>query len=136
MEDRKNYRVACDIFVTKSHQLLLGLRKNIYGAGTWAVPGGHLEYGETTYDGAKRELLEETGITTDLELVLTAAGNSVGQAQYVHLGFWLKDPDQEPQLMEPESCEKWQYFDIFSLPENLFDQQKTLIDQFVKVFSK
>ncbi len=28
---------------------------------TWEIPGGHIEAGETPFDAAKRELMEETG---------------------------------------------------------------------------
>ncbi|WP_373002981.1 NUDIX hydrolase [Hyphomonas sp.] len=35
-------------------------------AGDWSIPGGRLEFGERTADGALRELREETGITARL----------------------------------------------------------------------
>jgi len=37
-----------------------------HGAGTWSVPGGHLETGESVVEAAVRELYEETGIETEL----------------------------------------------------------------------
>lgn len=43
--------------------LLLELSPEKQEAGFWGVPAGKLEKGETPLKGARRELLEETGIT-------------------------------------------------------------------------
>lgn len=45
--------------------VLLVKRKNNPNAGLWGFPGGHVELGETGLECAKRELLEETGITAN-----------------------------------------------------------------------
>ncbi|HYD09806.1 MAG TPA: NUDIX hydrolase [Acidimicrobiales bacterium] len=42
--------------------LLLIRRGNEPGRGTWSVPGGRMEPGETIQEAVVRELLEETGI--------------------------------------------------------------------------
>ena len=39
----------------------------------WSVPKGHMEAGETEVETAQRELLEETGLTAQLDLGRTAA---------------------------------------------------------------
>ncbi|MEJ6404424.1 NUDIX hydrolase [Yoonia sp. 2307UL14-13] len=41
---------------------LLVRRKNEPDAGKWGFAGGHVEWGETAFDAAARELEEETGV--------------------------------------------------------------------------
>ncbi len=46
-------------------EILLGLRQGSHGEGEWCFPGGHLEFGETVFETAKREVSEETGLEVD-----------------------------------------------------------------------
>eukprot|EP01138_Halocafeteria_seosinensis_P011638 gb/GECG01011889.1/.p1 GENE.gb/GECG01011889.1/~~gb/GECG01011889.1/.p1 ORF type:complete len:211 (+),score=27.35 gb/GECG01011889.1/:1-633(+) len=46
-------------------RLLVGRRQGSHGEGTYALPGGHLEAGETWATCVLRELEEETGISTE-----------------------------------------------------------------------
>ncbi|CBQ73543.1 conserved hypothetical protein [Sporisorium reilianum SRZ2] len=56
-------RVGVAVFVSneKGH-ILIGKRTGSHGAGTLALPGGHLELHESFYDCAAREVYEETGL--------------------------------------------------------------------------
>lgn len=51
----------CVVFDARG-RLLLIRRKNAPFQGQFALPGGFMELGETTEEGARRELREETGI--------------------------------------------------------------------------
>ena len=54
--------VGVGVIVLRNGLVLLGERIGSHGSGTWALPGGHLEFGETVEQCAAREVLEETGL--------------------------------------------------------------------------
>ena len=54
--------LTCDAVVVCSDHVLLIERGEGAGTGLLAVPGGFLEKNERFYDGARRELREETGL--------------------------------------------------------------------------
>lgn len=60
--DSKNVRVGIAVFVFKEGTFLMQRRTGSHGAGSWSVPGGHLEFGESFEDTARREVKEETGV--------------------------------------------------------------------------
>jgi 8-oxo-dGTP diphosphatase len=63
------FAVDCVVF-DAANRLLLIRRKNPPFQGQLALPGGFIEYGETTEEAAARELLEETNLTaTNLTLI-------------------------------------------------------------------
>jgi 8-oxo-dGTP diphosphatase len=61
--------VACVVF-DGDGKLLLVRRKHPPFRGRYALPGGYVEYGETTEQAAARELAEETGlVAADVSLI-------------------------------------------------------------------
>jgi 8-oxo-dGTP diphosphatase len=55
---------------------------------TWEIAGGHIDQGETSYDAARRELMEETGaLRFDLECVATYSVTKDGNTGYGRLFF-------------------------------------------------
>lgn len=59
-------RVGVGVFViNEKDHVLLGKRTGSHGAGTLALPGGHLELHESFQECAAREVLEETGLLVD-----------------------------------------------------------------------
>ncbi len=129
MSDVSSVKVACDVIITQKNQLLLGKRGNCYGAGTWALPGGHLEIGEKLVDTARREIKEELDIDAK-DLRLIAITDPLIMPQYVHVAFLLENYEGEYKLMEPDKCEEWKFFDLDKLPKNILPTHQDIIRAF------
>jgi 8-oxo-dGTP diphosphatase len=117
--------------VIKDNKVLLGKRKNAHGAGTWAFPGGHLEYKESIEACAKREVFEETGIHIKNIRYGTFTNDIFpkDQKHYVTL-FVISEYDEgDLELKEPEKCEKWDWFLWNELPEPKFLPLDNLLKQ-------
>jgi mutator protein MutT len=101
--------VGIAVIVIKDNRVLLGKRKNAHGAGSWAFPGGHLEFNESIEGCAVREVFEETGIRIK-NLRYGPYTNDFFEAEgrhYVTL-FVIADHDSgQPTVREPHKCEKW-----------------------------
>jgi len=123
-------KVGCEVFIINSDQLLLGLRKNSYGAGTWALPGGHLEFGEKLVDAAKRELKEELDINASKLEIVAITDDPKDDGHYIHVSFILKDYLGGFKLMEPDRCEEWKYFSFKALPEEIFLPHQRILETF------
>jgi 8-oxo-dGTP diphosphatase len=67
--EKPSVTADCVVFDNRD-RLLLIRRRNPPFAGQFALPGGFVDPGETTEAAARRELMEETGLTArDLRLV-------------------------------------------------------------------
>jgi 8-oxo-dGTP diphosphatase len=119
-DEYKKFYVGVNVFVVRDGKLLLGERLNVYGAGTWGLPGGHLEPGEAMDEAAGRELLEETSlIAASLEFVNLVNDRHGGQHR-LQVGFEAMGVSGESELREPERCREWRWFPLGELPANLF----------------
>lgn len=117
-------RVGVGLYIfNERHQVLFGLRQSVHDYGTWCPPGGHLEFGETNENAAVREAKEETGLVILPNDVFFQGVTNDFYAEenlhYITLHFFCTKYIGIPQIMEPQKCLKWQWFDINNLPENL-----------------
>ena len=65
-----SHRDGASIAVLSQNKVLLVRRMRAPSAGSWSLPGGKIEGGESPREAARRELKEETGIEADVEGVL------------------------------------------------------------------
>jgi len=115
-------RVGVGVIVCRAGRVLLGLRRGSHGAGTWALPGGNLEFGESALTCAQRELLEETALHAAAiqQAQYTVDHFPAEQKHYVTLFVEALDVTGEVQNCEPGKCDGWQWFPWDALPTPLF----------------
>jgi 8-oxo-dGTP diphosphatase len=113
---RLQFCIAVDVFVVRDGALLMGKRHGGFGAGFWGLPGGHLEKDETVEMAALRELKEETGLTAEKVEFAVVFNNNNREEPYIHFAMLASGVTGEPQLLEPDKCAGWQWFDLDDLP--------------------
>ena len=129
-----DFKIASNIVIYKSKSTLLGKRKKLPFKGKWSLPGGHLEYGESVYNCAARELTEETGISLKLQKLFFILEEITTTEQYYHYFFYNKIRGNEIKCYnnEPDNFEGWRFFPIKKLPGKILKQHKIAINYFIK----
>ena len=64
------YNIGVGGAVVRDGRLLLVRRASRHGHGNWQLPGGFIEPDETIEQAVVREVLEESGVTAEVEAVL------------------------------------------------------------------
>jgi 8-oxo-dGTP diphosphatase len=106
-------RTSSDKTDVKITNIWVGRRKGSHGCSKLALPGGHLEYGESWAGCAIREVQEEMGVTLPSVEFLHVTNDIMRQENKHYITIFmvgeLRDPvRQRPQNMEPEKCEGWE----------------------------
>lgn len=113
----------------KDGKVLVGERLASHGAGSFSIPGGHMEFGETFEEAALRELEEETGLT-DVEItdLICVKNDRVYEKHFVTIGMLAEWKSGEPIAMEPEKARNWSWYAPDEVPENLFLPSRAVIE--------
>jgi len=128
------------VMIIKDNKVLLGQRhvdpekasSLMNGEGTWTMPGGKLDFGESFEDGAKREVMEETGINVDVKdlKVISLTNDIVPNAHFVTIGLLHTNCNEEAKVMEPDEITQWKWFDLENLPEPLFEPSRKILKNY------
>ena len=135
-EHKEIPKIGVGVIITKNGKVLLGKRKNAHGDGTWSFPGGHLEFGESIEDCAKRETMEETGIKiknlrkfTFTNDIFEIDGHTKERKHYVTLFIKADYESGSVKIMEPDKCGRWEWFSPEDFPEPLFLPVRNLLKE-------
>jgi mutator protein MutT len=118
-----------EVFLTKRSQNTTNER------GTWEIPGGKVNFGETLQEAAKREAREEYGIDIKLIEQFPAQNHLIPEEKqhWVPTSFLANIiGNKKPKIMEPDKCDAIGWFSINKLPKPLSIITKIDINQYLK----
>ncbi|MGH9553918.1 MAG: nucleotide triphosphate diphosphatase NUDT15 [Terriglobales bacterium] len=128
-ETRTYPKIGVNVLVFRGWNLLLGRRRTSDDRRMWCPPGGHLEWGESVFACAHREVLEETAVRISnlIRGPYTNDRSCPDNMHYVSL-FVLADHESgSAENREPDVFDSWQWFDVECLPSPLFYNIANLI---------
>jgi 8-oxo-dGTP diphosphatase len=119
---QNNVRVGIAVFIFKDGKFLMQQRQGSHGAGSWSVPGGHLEIGESFEDTARREVKEETGLEIkNVRFGGITNDNFINEGKH-YVTIWMLSDWQSgiEHITEPDKCLKLEWSTFDTLPTPLF----------------
>ena len=114
-------------------EVLLQLRQNTgFMDDHWAAAAaGHVEQGETAYDAARREALEELGVTDlDLSFVTSMQRTRGGEPidERIDFFFTARSWAGEPRIVEADKAAELRWCPFGSLPDPVVPHELAVLD--------
>lgn len=138
----KRPRVGFGVMILKEGKVLLGKRHEdpekasslMHGEGTWTMPGGKMEFGETFAIACCRETEEETGLKIKKEnlKLISLTDNILPDVHFVTAGFLCEKFTGKPKVMEPDEITEWKWFNLDKLPEKVFPPSFEVLNHYAE----
>jgi len=122
--------VGLGVIIQRGERILLGQRKG-WHEGSYSIPGGLLETGETFEEGAWREVQEETGLELIEPRVIALTNNLETFEQtgkhHISVILYTNQFRGEPLVREPDKCAGWGWYDPRRLPQPHFEASRRAV---------
>ena len=123
--------VGVAVLVEKDSLFLLGKRSkvNAHGVGTWCSPGGHIEFGESLQDVARRETLEETGIKIKNIMFMGITNDMFEKEKKHYVTIWFAADYASGKVKLNPEFDKLDWFSWGRFPKPLFVPMKNYLER-------
>lgn len=141
MEPGKDYigtGVGAFIMNPHGHVLLMKRGKSVRNEpGTWIIPGGKVEFGETLRQAVVREVMEEIGVEIELDGQLPAYDHILPEDKqhWITNCFPCHITKGIPAIKEPEKCDEIGWFALDALPTPLAKASQGVVNYFMNLES-
>ena len=107
--------------IEKDNKYLLVQESKPKCYGKWNIPAGHLDPGESIFDGAKREIKEETNCDVELTGVCNIGNHIVPNDTFVAIVFTTKllTDTVKPQAGEILEAKWFTYEEIVAMSDHI-----------------
>ena len=116
----RGYNLGVGGAVVENNRLLLVRRASRRGRGNWQIPGGFVELEETIEKAVVREVIEETGVISEVKGVLGIRNRySVDNGNSVYVIFLMVPISGQPQPdhREVDQADYFNMDEILRLPQ-------------------
>jgi len=131
--DKQYPKIVTGIFILNSQNQIL-LVKSYKWPNIWAVPGGHIEWGESIAHTAVREAKEEVGLDITFEKIISVAEfindpHFYKQKHFIAIQCLCKTTTDTVLKLDNDEIQDYQWFDLNTAINlsNLLDISKNAI---------
>ena len=136
--ENKKMGIGVGVILLRNRKILFGKRNSdprkagsfFNAAGTWTLPGGKMDFGESFEDAAKREVKEETSIEVRNLKLISLTNNIASNAHFVTIGFLCEDFEGDVKVMEPDEITEWKWFDKEKLPSPIYQISEQVLKNY------
>lgn len=133
----KQIKVGIGLMIKDNDKVLLGHRHakqkdtgGIYEPDTWTFPGGKQEFDETINECAIRETKEETNLDIDDLEIFSVTDDIEPNKHYITIQVIANKYRGDLKVMEPTKIDKWKWFELDNLPNNLYSPTKKFVEKY------
>jgi len=129
MKKPKSPILTVDGIFLKNGRVLLVKQNKYPFFGSWVMPGGHVEYGETVEKAIKREMKEEVGVAVKIKKLFGVYSDPKRDPRYHTASVVYLLEKGNGKICIGEEASDFKYFSLNNLPKKIgFDHRKILND--------